>query len=180
MATLFTQSERRLAAMQLDEQRYLVGARPGGGIRVAPEGDFDSAEPAFALRRSRDALGRELWMLITLGAWNIRCNGALLPAGLRALAHCDELSFLADDATPRRLFFSAESPARAALHAGVAVECPRCCSEIAAGRDYAAACVCGALFHSEPTRACFGYAACHHCGEPQELGAALRWKPALS
>ncbi len=179
MAALFAQSERGLAAMQLLEQRYLAGARPDGGIRVAPDGKFASAEPAFALRRSADAAERELWILIAVGGCDIRCNGALLPAGLRVLAHRDELNFFAADGTPRRIYFSAESVARAALHVGATVECARCCFEIEAGREYAAACVCGVLFHTEPTRGCFGYANCHLCGEPQELDAPLRWRPAL-
>lgn len=179
MATLFAQSERGLSAMPLVEKCYLAGARPDGGIRVAPDGKFESAELAFALRRSRDASGRELWILIAVGDRDIRCNGALLPAGLRALAHRDELSFFASTGTPRRIYFSAESVARAALHVGAAVECARCCFEIEAGREYAAACVCGALFHTEPTRGCFGYAECNLCGEPQELDAPLRWRPAL-
>lgn len=178
MAFLFTRQGAQLSAMELVRDRYLVGARPEAGVRVASGEEVGGSESIFALRRSRDASGREVWVLLAGGASPVQVNGRPLVAGLLVLAHRDALSFFGGgDASPRRLAFSGEALSRAALYSGEPVDCLLCLSEIVPGRDHAAACACGARFHVAPSQNCFTYGDCVVCGARQALDGRLLWRP---
>jgi hypothetical protein len=104
-------------------------------------------------------------VLFTRGDARVLVNGRPVPAGIRVLAHRDQIH-----AGSFSWWFSGEDPARVEPFPGSeAVICPRCRQQVVPGSD-AVRCPCNNWFHRSDVLMCFDYAgACPVCRRPTTL-----------
>ncbi len=170
MAHLWMKSTDGWDAVKLDG-----GAFDLVRVASAPPPENDGAGRATAQLVRSDGEGTKIWTLIASAHSSVRVNSRVVPAGIRVLAHGDEIRIGAE-----ARYFSTETLAAIEPFPGAdrPAYCGRCRQPIEIESPGVCCPGCGIWYHQDAELPCFTYTEkCMICGRATALDAGFTWVP---
>ncbi len=173
MAHLWIWDSSQWTVMQLGNVPFRLSAlRPS----AAAPGTAPPSEAESLLVPRVDQQTSNSWVLVAGECSEVRVNGGLPTAGIRALRDRDEIRL--PGAEP--FYFSTECLAKVVPFAGSgsAAFCPRCKQALEPAHPSVKCPGCGIVYHESEDLPCWTYSeTCALCPQPTDMEAGYRWSP---